>query len=267
MQQAFNILLIVMAVLAVVVFIALFFVDAGYGMLLNRKWGKTVSNKVGWFVMESPVFLLMTVLWLMSDRRFEAAPLCFLFLFQLHYFQRAFIFPFLLKGRGRMPLAIIAMGILFNMVNAVMQGGWIFYLAPEGLYTSAWLKTPQFIVGTAVFIAGMVINIHSDHIIRNLRRPGDTAHHIPYGGMFRWVSSANYFGEFVEWVGFAVLTWSWSGRYSPCGRSPTSRPAPSPCVNVTRPSSATSSGGSAEKVSCLLYFDRFRRLRLSILTT
>ena len=33
MQQAFNILLIVMAVLAVVVFIALFFVDAGYGML------------------------------------------------------------------------------------------------------------------------------------------------------------------------------------------------------------------------------------------
>ena len=73
MQQAFNILLIVMAVLAVVVFIALFFVDAGYGMLLNRKWGKTVSNKVGWFVMESPVFLLMTVLWLMSDRRFEAA--------------------------------------------------------------------------------------------------------------------------------------------------------------------------------------------------
>ena len=49
MQQAFNILLIVMAVLAVVVFIALFFVDAGYGMLLNRKWGKTVSNKVGWF--------------------------------------------------------------------------------------------------------------------------------------------------------------------------------------------------------------------------
>lgn len=162
MQQAFNILLIVMAVLAVVVFIALFFVDAGYGMLLNRKWGKTVSNKVGWFVMESPVFLLMTVLWLMSDRRFEAAPLCFLFLFQLHYFQRAFIFPFLLKGRGRMPLAIIAMGILFNMVNAVMQGGWIFYLAPEGLYTSAWLKTPQFIVGTAVFIAGMVINIHSE---------------------------------------------------------------------------------------------------------
>lgn len=200
-----------MSVMAVVVFVALFFVDAGYGMMLNKKWGMTLSNKVGWFVMESPVFVLMTVLWLMSARRFEAAPLCILFLFQLHYFQRAFIFPFLLKGNGRMPIAIIAMGILFNMVNAVMQGGWIFYFSPEGMYTAAWLKSPQFIIGTIIFIFGMAVNMHSDKIIRKLRKNGNTEHHIPRGGMFRWVSSANYFGEFIEWVGFAVLTWSWAG--------------------------------------------------------
>ena len=29
--------------------------------------------------------------------------------------------------------------------------------------------------------------------------------------MFRYVSSANYLGEFIEWTGFAVLTWSWAG--------------------------------------------------------
>ena len=29
--------------------------------------------------------------------------------------------------------------------------------------------------------------------------------------MFRFVSSANYFGEFVQWIGFAILTWSWAG--------------------------------------------------------
>lgn len=29
--------------------------------------------------------------------------------------------------------------------------------------------------------------------------------------MFRYVSSANYFGEVVEWTGFAILTWSWAG--------------------------------------------------------
>ena len=29
--------------------------------------------------------------------------------------------------------------------------------------------------------------------------------------MFRYVTSANYFGEIVEWTGFAILTWSLSG--------------------------------------------------------
>ena len=207
----FNILLIVMTILAVIVFFALFHVNAGYGVFIDRRWGKTVSNKTGWVVMEAPVFICMTVLWLLSDRRAEITPLCFLALFQLHYFQRAFIFPLHIKGQSRMPIAIIAMGILFNILNAVMQGGWIFYLAPTEKYTPAWLLTPQFLCGTLLFLTGMYINISSDRIIRSLRKPGDTAHYIPYGGMFRYVCSANYFGEFVEWVGFAILTWSWSG--------------------------------------------------------
>ena len=66
-------------------------------------------------------------------------------------------------------------------------------------------------IGGALFVAGMAVNLHSDHIIRHLRRPGDTRHYIPRGGMFRYVSSANYFGELLEWVGFAVASWSWAG--------------------------------------------------------
>ena len=57
----------------------------------------------------------------------------------------------------------------------------------------------------------MGINIHSDKVIRNLRQPGDTKHYFPHKGMYRYVTSANYFGEFVEWCGFAILTWSWAG--------------------------------------------------------
>lgn len=71
--------------------------------------------------------------------------------------------------------------------------------------------SPQFIIGTVIFFAGMAINLNSDYIIRHLRKPGDTAHYIPRGGMFSYVSSANYFGELVEWIGFAILTWSLSG--------------------------------------------------------
>jgi 3-oxo-5-alpha-steroid 4-dehydrogenase 1 len=29
--------------------------------------------------------------------------------------------------------------------------------------------------------------------------------------MFRYVTSANYLGEFTEWVGYAILTWSAAG--------------------------------------------------------
>ena len=57
----------------------------------------------------------------------------------------------------------------------------------------------------------MVVNLHSDYIIRHLRKPGDTRHYIPRGGMFRYVSSANYYGEITEWFGFAILTWSLPG--------------------------------------------------------
>ena len=55
--ESFNLFLIAMAVTAVVVFIALHFVEAGYGMMYNRRWGATVDNRIGWVAMEAPVFL------------------------------------------------------------------------------------------------------------------------------------------------------------------------------------------------------------------
>ena len=43
----FNIFLIVMTAVAVVVFVSLFFVDAGYGKFYDKKWGPAVNNKLG----------------------------------------------------------------------------------------------------------------------------------------------------------------------------------------------------------------------------
>jgi 3-oxo-5-alpha-steroid 4-dehydrogenase 1 len=137
--------------------------------------------------------------------------LVFLLLFELHYFHRAFVFPWLMRGRSKMPLSIIGTAVLFNTLNAYMQGGWLFYVSPVDYYSADWLTSLPFLAGTALFLFGMGVNIHSDRIIRNLRKPGDTAHYLPRGGMFRWVTSANYFGELVEWTGFAILTWSVSG--------------------------------------------------------
>ena len=210
-EHSFNLYLIVMSAIAVVVFVSLYFVDAGYGKFYNKKWGPAVNNKLGWVLMESPVFVAMLLLWLFSDRRGDLVRIAFLFLFELHYIQRSFVFPFRMRGNSVMPLSIVVMGVTFNVLNALMQGGWIFYISPDGYYGRDWLTDPRFIAGFLVFIIGMYINIQSDDIIRNLRKDGDTRHYLPKQGMFRYVTSANYFGEFVEWVGFAILTWSWSG--------------------------------------------------------
>ncbi len=193
---------------AVVVMIVLFFVEAGYGMFRSSRWGPTVGNKLGWVIMEAPVFIVVLLLWAASPVRWQAGVLVVFVLFELHYFQRSFVFPLLMRGKGTMAVAIVVMGMVFNVMNGYIQGEWLFYLAPAGRYTAAWLATPAFIVGTIVFFVGMGINLHSDYVVRHLRKPGDTHHYLPTGGIYRYVTSGNYFGELVEWIGFAVLTWS-----------------------------------------------------------
>ena len=207
----FNIFLLIMSGIAAVVFVALYFLKAGYGMFSDSRWGISLNNKVAWVLMEAPVFIVMALLWWESERRFETAPLIIFLLFELHYFQRSFVFPFLMKGKSRMPVSIMLMGVVFNVLNGFMQGEWLFYLAPADRYTTEWLTTPPFIIGTLIFFTGMVINWHSDNVIRHLRQPGDTRHYLPQKGLYRYVTSANYFGELVEWTGFAILTWSAAG--------------------------------------------------------
>lgn len=200
-----------MFVLAVIVFIALQRITAGYGMMYTRQWGPTVNNRLGWVLMESPSFIAMLLLWVLSPRAGSPALIVMASLFELHYFQRSFIFPFLIRGTSRMPVAIILLGVIFNVINAYMIGGWLFYVSPVDTYPALWLTSPLFILGTVIFIVGMGINLWSDHIIRHLRQPGDTRHYIPRGGMYRYVTSANYLGEFTEWLGYAILTWSLGG--------------------------------------------------------
>ncbi len=221
LTDAFHIYLWIMIGIAAIVFIALYFVDAGYGMLISKKWGKSINNKLAWFLMEFPIFIAMIVIWLLSPHRFDVVPLVFLIIFEIHYFQRSIIFPWLLKGnKSKMPIGIMFMGITFNILNAMMQGYWIFFESYNcnfqfnGLSYSdtSWFWSPQFILGTIIFLLGFYTNLRSDYIIRHLRKSDDdTKHYLPSGFMFEYVTSANYLGELLEWLGFAILTWSISG--------------------------------------------------------
>ena len=51
-----------------------------------------------------------------------------------------------------MPAGIVGMGMLFNTLNALMQGGWIFYISPADYY-EGWFSKPYFYIGAALFVA------------------------------------------------------------------------------------------------------------------
>ena len=93
-----------------------------------------------------------------------------------------------------MPLLIVFLGFLFNIFNSYLNARWISHF---GQYSSEWLVNPFFIIGIAIFIVGLVLNIHSDSVLFKLRKSTDRGYSIPYGGVYRWVSSPNYLGELL----------------------------------------------------------------------
>ena len=204
-QEIFNYLIWGMTAMAVVVFISLYFVKAGYGQFRTKQWGWSINNKVAWTVMEAPVFLVMLYIWSRSDAKWHVPELLLFLLFELHYFQRSFVFPWLMTGRSKMPIAIMLMGVTFNVINGLMQGGGLCWFPnPDFQEGAHYLTHWNAICGIALFVVGLAVNWHSDHVIRHLRKPGDTRHYLPQGGMYRYVTSANYLGELMEWVGFAL---------------------------------------------------------------
>lgn len=202
--STYHLILWIMAVMGLFVFIALYFVDAGYGKFRTNRWGYSIDNKIGWVLMEAPALVPIIVANVMfTPNRLQ---LLFMGLYALHYVYRSFIFPSLLKGKSRMPLAIIAMGAGFNTMNSSLLCASI-VLFPKDTYTDLchYAQHWYFWVGIVLFFLGMYTHMKADHTIRNLRKPGDTNHYLPKGGMFDYVTSANYLGELLEWTGFAIL--------------------------------------------------------------
>lgn len=205
MENAFNVLIYAMLGLAVVVFVSLYFVTAGYGQFRTKQWGWSINNKLAWVLMEIPVFLVMLGIWCGSPLKWDLPQLVLFGLFELHYFQRSLVFPCLLKGQSKMPVAIVLMGITFNVINGLIQGGGLYWHPnPDFQEGACYLLRWNAIAGILLFIVGMAVNLHSDHVIRHLRQPGDTRHYLPQKGMYRYVTSANYLGEITEWIGFAL---------------------------------------------------------------
>lgn len=198
-----NFMAYFLMVLAFAVLIFLCIYKAPYGRYANASWGFPVNAKLAWCVQETPavVIPLTYMACIDSPQLSNTVNQLLLSLYFIHYGHRAFIYPFLIQGGKPTPVLPCLMALAFLGYNGFMQGR---TLSTYAEYPSDWLTHPCFVIGIAVFFCGLFINVHSDYILRKLRKPGETDYKIPKGGMFQYVSGANFFGESLEWFGFAL---------------------------------------------------------------
>jgi 3-oxo-5-alpha-steroid 4-dehydrogenase 1 len=193
---------------AVLVFFLLFFVSAPYGKFSRKGWGPSIKSKMAWMIMEFPSPFFMTLFFITSDTK-TLPEIIFLILWLTHYVHRTFIYPFSQSGREKpYPLIVAMMAIFFNCLNGFSNGYGIFHLHS---YSSSWLLSWQFISGILIFLTGFIINKTADRKLRCLRIDNPQEYVIPRGWLFNYISSPHYFGEIIEWAGWALLTWSLPG--------------------------------------------------------
>lgn len=210
-QETFRLFLWGWMTLGLATFVVLLFVSAPYGRHQRQGWGPVMGARWGWVLMEVPCVVIMAVLFLHSSWIDNAAGWCFFCMWEGHYIHRALIYPFRLQASQRtIPWAIVGLGVSFNMINVACNGIELFEMRVPSSAQLLW--NWHFICGLVIFVFGMTLNIHSDAILMHLRKGRENGgYKIPRRGAFRWLSCPNYSGEMVEWVGWAMATWSVSG--------------------------------------------------------
>ena len=98
--------------------------------------------------------------------------------------------------------------VAFNLINGGSLGWFMGHVAD---YPDQWLTDPRFVVGLVLFIGGAALNIWADYRLRYLRSKDAGRRVMPSGGPFNVVCCPKLSGEIIEWVGFALLTWSLPG--------------------------------------------------------
>jgi hypothetical protein len=194
--------------LAGIVFLLLFYISAPYGKFLRKGWGPSVRSKWAWMIMETPSPLLMLYFFLSSGQKI-LPQIIFICLWLSHYLYRTFIYPFIQSGSNKSyPVILVSMAFIFNCFNGSINGYGVFH---QLSYDLSWLKSWQFMTGLLIFLTGFIINKTADEKLRTLRNGNREEYVLPEGWLFNYISCPHYFGEIIEWGGWAILTWSLPG--------------------------------------------------------
>ena len=207
MLQIYEAILMPWVILGCITFLVLLKIPAPYGKFTKTSWGPMIPSQLGWFVMEIISPAMFAYFFLIGDTDKNWVMWVFFICWVGHYTNRSIIYPLRQKNPAKMPLSIALFAFLFNVVNGFVNG---YFLGSIQSYTIDYLSNWNFILGIILFIVGMRINMKSDTILLNLRSE-NKGYQIPNGGLFKYVSYPNYFGEILEWTAFALMTWSWAG--------------------------------------------------------
>jgi len=205
----FYIIVYIWLIAAVAIYFVLQKIVAPFGRHTRNDFGPNINARLGWFLMEVPSPIIFSLCFLSGGNSPTTAMWVFFLLWNLHYINRSVVYPLRQKDyKKRMPIAVMLSAIGFNVVNGFLNGYYLGAICDVSKYGEAWLSDSRFVLGLAIFLIGMFINLQSDSILLSLRKPGETGYKIPVRGLFRFISCPNLFGEIVEWTGFALMLWS-----------------------------------------------------------
>eukprot|EP00794_Sanderia_malayensis_P020089 gene20089-22059_t len=205
-HKTIDLLSLAMFILGAFFAIVLTFMKACYGRYAQSSFplfNWKINAKLAWFSQEVPAFGIPVAFLLIDNQNpLSLTKLALVGLFILHYWQRSFLYSLLIKGGKPTPVPIWFLAFAFCTVNGYVQ---VRSIHLEH-FPANWLLNPVVVLGVIIFFIGLAINLHSDHVLRNLRKPGEVGYKIPRGGFFEYISAANYFGESLEWFGFFLAT-------------------------------------------------------------
>ena len=179
---------------------------APYGRYSNEKalgisdWGPKVPAQLAWCLQELPSLVVPLVCLVRRGwGPAHATNIILLLCFLAHYANRALVYPLRIRGGAPTPLYVMGSAFTFTFVNGYLQAG-----ALGGPWAAPIPGDAAFGGGLLLFLAGALGNAYHDALLRSLRLPGEMGYMVPTGGLFDYVSGANYLCEMVEWAGFAL---------------------------------------------------------------
>ena len=194
---------------ALTLIVQLFFV-VPYGRHSRRGWGPALPAVSSWMVIGFVAPAAMGILYVAAGRGFSDPAFAFLGLWIVAYLYRGGVYPWAVRTtQRRFPAILVLAGIIVQATGGFINGYFLFLLPFE--YVWADLLTLRRLAGLTLFLLGFFLHLRSDLILAGLRRTGSEDYQIPREGPFRFMSSPNYLGATLQWVGWAVLVWNLPG--------------------------------------------------------